>query len=291
MKVEKFDETQYIRALIYGDSGSGKTTLLGSATQCHETSPLLVLNAGGQPVSLRNCVPRPLVLTVTAMADFNPIYEWLAADQPEWFVDGGKYGDSSMGHIIRQYFESITPDGAEPVKHRFGMLGIDSITQVQRIALEQLAGSAPLPGSVPPQTQIKHWGRALAMMTNLADKYFKLPIHTMMTALTRRDTIESLGLTLFCPFLWGQSSLEVPSHAEMVGRLRCTHTISPTEQAALSKRFNGNVPHNIVYLRGGRDYIAKWQGVNSPPAVIAGPTVARFIEVMAESSVAIPAVI
>lgn len=286
MKVEKFDETTYIRALIYGDSGSGKTTLLGSATQCPETSPLLVLNAGGQPVSLRNCVPRPLVLTVAKMTDFNSVYEWLAADQPtEWLDEDGKLNRAGLGSVLNDYFESI-----ECGDRRFGMLGIDSITQVQRIALEQLAGSAPLPGSVPPQTQIQHWGRALAMMTNLANKYFKLPIHTMMTALTRRDTIESLGLTLFCPFLWGQSSLEVPSHAEMVGRLRCTHTISPTEQAVLNKRFGGDVPHNIIYMRGGRDYIAKWQGVNNPPAVVAGPTVAKFVEIMAESSIAIPAI-
>lgn len=272
MKVSDLDKAPYLRMLVYGDSGSGKTTFLGTAMQCEETFPLLVLNARGQPISLRYLRHRPLVLEIETIKDFNVVYTWLLGGQRSDFL----VNHPQLGDIVLDYLRVIDAK-------KFKSLAVDSITQVQRLAMEQIVGGTmpANPATVPTQTQIQHWGRTLALMTNFADKFFQLPLHVIMTALTRRENIPAMGLTLFCPFLWGQSNLEIPSHAEIVGRLMCTGTIPVKQQKGIStaaSQAGQELPFNIMYLKGGRDYMAKWQGVLNPPSMMANPSVSKFIK-------------
>jgi hypothetical protein len=277
MKITNLDRAPYLRLLVYGDSGSGKTTLIGTAMECEDTFPLLVLNARGQPISLRGLDPRPLVLEVESMKDFNLVYAFFESGQ-DWdtLTRGGKL--LRLGVILQKYLESVD-------RATFGMLAVDSITHVQRLALTEIVGYEGIgPGDVPPQSQIQQWGRVLAQMTNLADKYYQLPVHVVLSALTRRDTIDAMGLTLFAPFLWGQSSMEVPAHAEIVGRLICTAAIPRKDQQVVSqaaKTAKVDLPFNILYLAGGRDFIAKWQGVPNPPSLMPAPTIGKMIKVLA----------
>ena len=273
MKVESLDRVPCMRMLIYGDSGSGKTTLMGTAMECEETFPLLVLDARGQSISLRRFDPQPLVLTIEDMKDFNVIYEFFRDGQDmEWLA----HQSGTLASLVAHYLESVGAD-------KFGSVGIDSITHVQRIAMGGIVGTTPLPGDIPPQTKIQQWGRTLAQVTNFTDLFFQLPIPVIMTALARRDNIEALGLVMFAPFLWGQSQLEVPSHAEIVGRLMCTSTVPVKEQRMVEQaaaQASRDIPFNILYLQGGRDYIAKWQGVIDPPLRMAVPTVDDMMKVI-----------
>jgi hypothetical protein len=274
MKVVNIESKRLLKALVYGDSGSGKTTLMGSAQECEGMFPLLVLNAGGQPVSLTSLNPRPLVLEIESIQDFNHIYTWFACRQD---VDQFLKVEPNAGKLVDVMISYLDNLGATS----FGTLGIDSITQVQRLAMEKIVGGTmpSNPADVPTQTQIQHWGRVLALMTNLAEKFFKLPVNVVMTALTRRDEIPSMGYTLFAPFLWGQSNMEVPSHAEMVGRLMPTATVSMRDERNIeqaAKSAGVAVPFNVLYLAGGRDFIAKWQGVPDPPSLVPNPTMSKL---------------
>lgn len=277
MKIMNLDEVSHLKALIYGDSGSGKTTLMGTAQECEKTFPLMVMNARGQPISLRHLNPRPLVLDVENVKDFNMVYTWFKCGQDmEWFAQQKQY--KKFAPVLSEYLEDVDAD-------RFGSLGIDSITHVQRLALETIVGGTmpDNPADVPTQTQIQHWGRALSLMTNLADKFFALQVHVIMTALTRRDHIEAMGYSLFAPFLWGQSNLEVPSHAELVGRLMSTATIPIRDERGIERAAQSqgtDVPFNVLYLAGGRDFIAKWQGIPDPPKMMILPTVKKLIDLM-----------
>lgn len=287
MKVANLDQAPYLRMLVYGDSGSGKTTLLGTAMQCKETFPLLVLNARGQPISLRYLKHRPLVLEIETIKDFNIIYTWLLGGQGMEILEKL---DRQLHMVVSKYLHTVhgskfehAPRDLQLGLRKFKSLAVDSITQVQRLAMEQIVGGTmpANPATVPTQTQIQHWGRTLALMTNFADKFFQLPLHVIMTALTRRENIPAMGLTLFCPFLWGQSNLEIPSHAEIVGRLMCTGTIPVKQQKGVTtaaSQAGQELPFNIMYLKGGRDYMAKWQGIQNAPAMMANPTIAKFIK-------------
>lgn len=265
----------HLKALIYGDSGAGKTFLLGTAQQCKETFPLLVLNARGQPITLRHFDPPPCILGIENMSDFNFVYGWLDRGQPRGTAFEGK---EEIAYCI-EYLDSI---GEE----KFKTVGVDSITHVQRISLEGIVGSPDKIGDVPPQAQIQHWGQTLRQLVNLADHFYNLPMHVILNALTRNDKIESLGITMYAPFLWGQSSAEIPSHAELVARLIPIDSIETRKIAQLEKAyeevFKREEPFNVLLTKGGRNFLAKWQGPLNPPSVVVAPTIEKIMKVIEE---------
>lgn len=267
MKVVSIEKSPELRLLLYGDSGVGKTYFIGSAMKCEETCPVLVLSCRGQPVSLRNFDPPPLVIEVETMKDFNEPYLWFARGQPLGVK--GTFIEAAKAYLDEHGFE------------RFKTLAIDSITGAQRIALRGIVDAGGvLPGDMPQQARIQHWGDALRQIVNLVDLFYKLPIHLVITALAKWTTLEGVGTTMFSPFLWGQSSLEVPSHAEIVGRLIALESLDARKANVLSTRMPREWAgaYNLVQLRAGRNFFAKWQGLLEPPEFILAPTMTKLIE-------------
>lgn len=275
MKVEKLEHNPLLRALVYGDSGSGKTYLMGTAMDCERTSPLLVLNARGQPISLRHFDPKPLVLTVEKMSDFNNIYAW--------FRDGqSREGNIAKTPEIKYCLQYLDELGVE----KFKTLGVDSITHVQRVSRDLIVGrdATSKIGDIPHTTDPRQWGQILGQLTRVADEFYKLPVHVVLTALARHNDIPTLGITMYHPFLWGQSALEVPSHAEVVGRLLPIASMEQRQVARLEKAFENvfknEEPFNVLLTKGGRNFIAKWQGPMDPPSVVISPTMEKLIDVI-----------
>jgi hypothetical protein len=243
MKIHNLQKAAYIKALFYGDSGSGKTTLIGSATP-------------------------PLVLDIESMSDFNAPYTWILQGQPT-NVSAQDSLEQALANYLKKYnFE------------KFNSIAIDSITQVQRISRNTvLKDSNRLPGDMAKATTQQNWGQILSVLMNMADLYYKLPMHVFGTALARHDDVESMGMRLFHPFLWGQSALEVPSYAELVGRLVITDTLPSKIIKALETKTK-KLPHSTLCTRSGKEYIAKWQGLDKPaPQYIFDPTIEKLLEI------------
>lgn len=289
MKPVVLEQTKLIKALIYGDSGSGKTTLAGTAMEHPATRPVLFLNARGQPVSLAGFDPPPLVVEIETFKDFNIPYAWFEDGQQRgtWLKysgDGG-VGSKAIAFNPQAEFAVMCADYLDRWGFdKFNTVVVDSITHVQRIAIAQAVGQRSVkPGDVPKPTEIQHWGSVLRMMANLTDLYYRLDINVIMTALTRRDQIRDMDTTLFCPFLWGQSALEVPSHAEILGRLVVADTLTAKQRIDLGMPRDAkakDTPYNVLLTKGGRNFMAKWQGAISPPDSIPAPTVTKIWEVL-----------
>jgi hypothetical protein len=273
MKIVNLERPPYLRLFVYGDTGSGKTMLAGSAMTCPKTCPVLVLNARGQPVSLRHFDPPPLVIEMETMKDFNAPYNWIKAGQPT--VIAAAFPMAANAYLQKHGFE------------KFQTVVIDSVTHTQRVSMAGIVPSPrglPGPGDLPTQAQIQHWGATLRQMVNLSDLYFKLPVHVIVTALAKWTALEGMGAPMFTPFLWGQGSQEVPSHAEVVGRLVNLESLSMSKTDVLQKtspeQYKG--AYNILLLRGGRNFVAKWQGIISPPEYILGPTIQKMVDQLQE---------
>jgi hypothetical protein len=290
MKREQLDNV-YLRAMFYGDSGSGKTRLLGTAMECEDTRPMLLLNARGQPVSLRFLGDNtPLVLTVETMSDFNITFDWIMRNQPvpkvlrnvEW----GSEEFYDLATNLPEPFNYIYPYLAEYGAERFKTLGVDSITQIQRIANNAVLDNPDVyvPDHIPDRRGYAEYQKLLDMMMFFADKHYSLPVHVLMTALCRHNEMPTLGITKYYPFLWGQGALEVPSYAELVGRLVNIESLTTQKINALANAFEpeeeGERPFNVLYTRGGRSFMAKWQGPASPPPVVVNPTVEKLLDVL-----------
>lgn len=276
MKLVSLKQEPYLKALIYGNSGSGKTYLIGTFMGDERSSPVLVLNAGGQPITFRLFDRPPLVLTVETTKDFNEPYKWILAGQPYEYIESAT---TPFAKAVLYYFGACDANS-------FKTIAIDSVTHVQRIGLRGITGSTNvLPGDVPPQTKIQDWGRALAQLTNLADLYYQLPLHVIITALQRHNEVPTLGDLMFYPFIWGQSALEVPSHAELVGRLLPIASLRQRQIAALEadkKKDELANARNILLTRGGRNYDAKWQGITNAPDFVLAPTATNLLDYLYE---------
>lgn len=280
-------EQNYLRAMFYGDSGSGKTYTMGTAQACKETFPLLVLNASGQPISLRFFEPPPLVLEVESIKDFNDIYNWVAQEQPlptpikglDWGSEEWYDKVARLPVPFNYIYEYLDKCGVR----KFGSLGIDSITQVQMISEEEAHGMTHgewNPTKVMPKNTFDEWDRVLKQMTGIAEHHWKLPIHMFITALARRDMVEFYGTEMYYPMLRGQSSLVVPSYADLVARMVPIESLASQKINLIKEEYGKDLKEDIVTVAltsGGRNYIAKWQGVKKNPGIVVNPTVEKFL--------------
>jgi len=254
-------------------SGSGKTAICATATSCKSTAPVLVLDAGGQPITYTLFDPLPLIVILEGMKDLNFPYRWLAAGQPWNAIADGK-DKNPFCSAVWEYF-----DGEE---NRFNCLVIDSITQVQRLSIARVGGMEQFgPGDDPKTLDIRSWGGVLSQMTTVADTFFSLPIHVLMTALASHDAIPQLNIVKCHPLLQGQSARELPSKAELVGFIKAVGSLTIQQRNVLAKQYpNLDDVYSIMYTLQGSDFQAKWQGVTKNPGMIVDPTIDKLIQVL-----------
>jgi hypothetical protein len=85
------------------------------------------------------------------------------------------------------------------------------------------------------------------------------------------------------PLLEGQSSREVPSHAELLGRLVPVSVMTKGKMetvVAVAVKEGEPDPYNVLMLKGTRQFIAKWQGVHSAPSAIVAPTMSKLLDIL-----------
>ena len=138
---------QFLRLGIYGTPGAGKTTLLGTAELDPRTAPALIINASGNPTSLRKLPKQPYVITLDSLKDLTPLYDFFHKGQPS-------------NHRIARALE--LPDG-----FKFKTLIFDSVTEVQRHVFRYVQGAldtTPDPGATPNR---KEWGDYRAALDHM----------------------------------------------------------------------------------------------------------------------------
>jgi len=198
MKRTNVDDYQYLKLLLYGEPGSGKTRASASAALDERTSPVLMLDSGGNPISIRSYAKKPDIVTCDELADFNQPYEWLAAGQP-------------TNHVFCTTYKLNPP---------YKTVIIDGVTEVQRMSFRLVTNNQRTgPGTLPSTAELQHFNRVLGQMVAFARLYFALPMHVIVTSLERSDKDEVTGAMMLKPLLWGQSSSEVAGYAFAVGRM------------------------------------------------------------------------
>jgi hypothetical protein len=225
-----------------------------------------MLIAAGNPVSIRNYAKLPVMIEMEELIDFNDPYNWILAGQPLNHPFATKFG-------LKTQFKSVILDG---------------LTEVQRMSFSVVAGYKNVgPGSIPTGIERQHFGRVLAQMTRLADLYFQLPIHVIMTSLERTEKDEATGTVSYGPLLWGQSSGEVAGYAHLVGRLvhrarldaRTQKEIADAKQLGIVEDAIGTDTVSVALFRPSGKYAAKWQDGIGVPFMV-DPTITKILDVV-----------
>jgi hypothetical protein len=139
--------TDPMSVLAYGRSGTGKTVFAGTFPK-----PLLLLDIGEKGTDSIYNVPGVHVLKVESWVDFETIY---------WFLRAGK--------------------------HEFKTVVIDTVTQLQKLAVESALEGDGKEKTSPMNKNL--WGIASKMMVAWLINYRDLPVHTVFLA-QDRNTVE-----------------------------------------------------------------------------------------------------
>ena len=248
-----------LRLFIYGDPGSGKTTFLGTSAFDEQCAPVLWLDAGGNPESIRRNEKLPSILQIESIVDFSIIYDWLSKDQPK---------DHKFASELARF--DLLPD--EPFK----MLVIDGFTEVQRILMNEILGThKKLPGASLGQMEIQQWGAVLRSMVHIISLFYKLPMHVAVTALESVHYESMSGRSVFGPMFQGQSRNEVPSFALAFGRLMRVNKIP--------KDGRPKDAYNVLFFDEVGKFKAKEQ-YGDIPASMPDPTMSQLLDVIVETS-------
>lgn len=232
-------ENPYLRILFYGVPGSTKTRTSLSAALDDRTFPCLVLEAGGNPLSIRDYERKPDIIRMEDLADYNIPFDWLYRGQPE-------NDPFCIENELRPPYKCLV---------------IDSITEVQRLSFEAQKGRV-LPGSFPEKNTRQHFYNTLGQMVNFAKLFYSLPMHVVMTALESRDKNEATGTINYSPLLWGQSSTEVGGYAYVVSRLVHRASMNRVQLEVLedpSQLKEGEEVNSVALFLPSGTYIAKDQ--------------------------------
>lgn len=251
-----------LKMLIYGQPGCGKTWLAGSAAEDERFGRVLMLEAFGNPISLRKKEKVPDILSIESLEDFNDPYEWLADGQPE---------DDAYAKAM-----GLTPP--------YGTLIVDGTTEIQRFIMRRITGNEQVgPGDLTAAMTRQGFGQLLGTMMNWAIHYLeltKLGINVILTGLEANKQDDTM-LVRNSPLFWGQSGNELCGYAYLVMRLSVALRVDP-ELKADDAIFDEDT-YNVGQIRETKRTYAKDQYGCDITHVI-NPTMAKVADLVGLSS-------
>ena len=261
MKRHNF-ESAYIKLLVYGASGVGKTRLCGTFDQDERTARALILNAAGNPITLRDNSPPPIVFDVTSFSDVSEVINFLRAPKPD--------------HPFRKRYD-IPPDV------NFKTVVVDTITELQRIIVYEVAGlpydvgsSGPIDLTQSPITRLADWNLILSRMLSLVSVLVQLPLHVVITAQERLITNETDSISSYVPMIQGAAQVHIPAYMNIVGRL-VRRVRLPDGSVASSEDTGTRRTASVLFTESGGRYYAKNQYDPEIPRELVDPTATKLL--------------
>lgn len=242
MQAANLDLDGTVKPFIYGEPGSGKTTFVATAMDDPRTRPLLHINCGGQPKSMRrrSVDERPTIIEMTELKDMMYVYDFFANGQKD--TDPLRKKCSEAGIKMYPHYNSLSFDG---------------FTQVQRIAVGEIVGfNSKKPGEALPRAEIQHWGDALNRMVYATNLFYMLPVSVIVTSLDKLDKDELRGSIEYGPWLWGQARNELPAYSLLTMRMVRQANVQTTIRKELTPD-----AYSVAYVDqfGTQKYLAKDQ--------------------------------
>lgn len=267
-------ENLYWKMLLYGLAGSGKTTLIGTAASDDRLAPVLHLDCGGNPTSMRHFKHKPKTLRITKLSDLNVIYDWLLNDQP---------ADHTMVLQAR-----CTPG--------YKTVVLDGLTRIQFLSFKQALGTNPKPGDMPNKPEWEQYNRVLLHMTNAFVQFYNLKMHVLVTALednekrfydpddvrlTSKELQPNDYYIQAVPGIDGKSLERIPGIADGVYRIAHKAMIDPVTLNKIEKE-HGKVKYSVLQLQNTKLAYAKDQHMLGM-AYIPDPTMKQLTDLLVGS--------
>lgn len=222
--------------LIYGDFGVGKTTVAASAVYVPSMSDVLLGNVESGEMSVEHFDGLDDV-PIHSYAQFARLYEFLRLHCRARDAD-----DVATMKRLEEQFRGCEVD--EPKRYR--TIIIDSLTEVQKLAMYQLLGIVVGEHALdlePANAQFKEWGSAAEMIRLLVRSFRDLPMHAIFVC-SRTIDKDDKQKRYTTPALPGKLANEVQGFLDVVGYM----IAAPDEKGEMKRR---------LFLTPGKTYQAK----------------------------------
>lgn len=190
-------EDSHLLLLLYALTGAGKTTFCGTAEDCLETSPTLVVDIGGNIVSLAKRWPSIAIVRPKSMTEVQEIYEYFRFKNRR----GGKqrYKSVCIDGFTGMLQELIIPMCKEEGEDPYEDLSLKNPTTRQHF----LRG----------HEVTRRTFRAFRDLAQLPDPSRR--VHVIITALEKLDE----GRSIVCPQFPGVMGVECGAYVNVLARL------------------------------------------------------------------------
>lgn len=234
-----------LNVLLYGRSGTGKTTLIGSAPK-----PLLILDIREKgTTSIRN-IKDTFVLSLHSWKDFEEAY---------WFL--------------------MSEEG-----QKYKTIAIDTITQLQEFALEQIRGSAK--GLVSRKT----WGEASGLMKTWIMLFRDLPMNVIFTAQDRQtkggdeddEDMDSAIIPEVGPYVMPSVAKIMNAAVDIIGNTFIREKVTVIKDPKTNKKTESKKMEYCLRVGPHPIFVTKFRtptgGGDSIPPVLVSPTFKDLID-------------
>jgi hypothetical protein len=257
-------ESAFAKIMFYGDPGTGKTTLLGTGMEDPRTTPMLWLDCGGNPESIRHNAHLPTILHIDRIDDLNAPHDWLLKGQPD-------------KHPFVTMCEKLEVQLTPPYK---SIVAVDCMTELQRMYIKKFSGNADKhPGDELAAVELREWGTTLMALINMISQYKQLPMHVFTTCHEDERRDKSGAYLRSTVWLWGQGRVEVPAYMLAQIRLVRTNEIPADMRTKLAERGQSDAI-NIAYFDQLGPFDAKQQYVAKRLGWMPAPTLSKVLDVL-----------
>jgi hypothetical protein len=251
-----------LKILLYGQPGSTKTRTAATAALDPRMGRVLMLEAFGNPISIRDYPIKPDIITVETMSDFNDPYAWIVGGQDPAEAFAVEYG----------------------LKPPYDTLIIDGLTEVQRFVIRKVGGIDYInPGDLTGALGRQGFGVLLGTMLNWAVHFVKLDMNIIMTSLEATQTSLDTGITHRHPLIWGQTGNEIAGYMYTVARL----TNDLVGERLLMQETRDPVREDtksVAFFKETPQYYAKDQmGIGVPH--MTNPSIGKILDLIDQSRV------
>ncbi len=247
------DESDDLRALIYGIPGGGKTALLGTAVRDPRTNKALLLDLEGGTKTIRS---------VRRFVDFE-----MLGDPQEGLIDILRiktYED------LKRAYDFIFDRKFKDKRASYNFVGGDSLTEINYMSLKYMVGKTPpgvarLEADVPEQRDyLKSNNSMKDMMRAFRDIE---GLHVIWTALQQeRVGGDGTKVEMIKPSLVGKLAEEAMAIVDVVGHMK----------------FDTMTKKHVLYLKPEGRFVAKarTEVSDNPVTKIEDPTITKLLDVL-----------